>query len=108
MKGEGKWSGGEERRGEEEERPSTQKVKIRIKKREYDQDRRRRIMYMCDSTVDGGRAYGTLFAFLGRSSAEICIPEMLPCPVALYSRAYFGITFRSLWFSGLNNQQTIK
>ena len=30
-------------------------------------------MYMCDSTVDGGRAYGTLFAFLGRSSAEICI-----------------------------------
>ena len=65
-------------------------------------------MYMCDSTVDGGRAYGTLFAFLGRSSAEICIPEMHPRPVFFIHVPTFGITFRSLRFSGPNGQQTIK
>jgi hypothetical protein len=37
-------------------------------------------MYMCNSSVDGGWAHGTLFAFLGRSSAlGKCIRDLFTC-----------------------------
>jgi hypothetical protein len=63
-------AGGEERKRDGRARENENKKGIMILTE-------RERLCTCNSSVDGGWAHGTLFAFFGRSSADICIPKCI-------------------------------